>query len=101
MSGRWKAKAEREQEFVEAWSELASWSGQNVPGSGTARLLQSAEDPSVFAGFWSFANADVIRNWRETPGVQQRLGAIRELLDEAEPGIYELRVEVGPDARSG
>jgi heme-degrading monooxygenase HmoA len=95
MSGRWRVKAGQEDAFVRAWEELAMWSSMNVDGTGAARLLQSADDPGLFVGLWEFGGPGAIRDWRAAPEVRTRLEALGALLDDAEPGEFELRAAVG------
>ena len=46
-SGDWHAKPGHEQEFVDAWRELAGWSSDEfAPGWG--KLLRNKEDPTHF-----------------------------------------------------
>lgn len=99
-SGRWETKAGREQEFVDAWRELANWSSGNVRGSGTARLLQGIEDRTRFVGFWAFDDDDALGAWLGSPDVRRRLGALRDMVIDEEPGIFELRVEVPADVEN-
>lgn len=94
-SGRWRPQAGREAEFVHAWEALAMWSSLNVEGVGAARLLQSREDPGLYVGFWEFASDEAIDLWRGRPEVRRGLEALGALLDEAEPGTFELRAAVG------
>ena len=52
-SGDWHVKPGREQEFVDAWRELAGWSTTEfTPGWG--KLLRNREDPAHFisVGEW-------------------------------------------------
>lgn len=94
VSGRWRVKSGLEDRFVDAWEELAVWS-ETTLRSGTARLLQSADDSSVFLGLWEFSSLEAIDAWREQQGVRERLASLGGLVAQADSGDYELRVVVG------
>jgi quinol monooxygenase YgiN len=92
-SGDWHAKSGREQEFVDAWRELARWSTTDfTPGWG--RLFRDTEDPTHFISLGEWPNAQVIDEWRASDGFKQRLGKIRELLDGVSVKAYDLAAEV-------
>ncbi len=93
-SGDWHAKPGREQEFVDAWLELAGWSSTEfAPGWG--KLLRDKEDPTHFVSVGEWPDEQVIEEWRASEGFKQRLGKIRELLDEVSIRTLDLAGEVG------
>ena len=94
-SGRWTVVPGREEEFVAAWSELAEWTSAQVPGSNWARLLQHQEKRNVFLSFGPWDSAEAIAAWRESPGFQERVGRIRGMLEDFEPGVFDSRAEIG------
>src|SRR3990172_6670508 len=81
-SGDWHAKPGREQEFVDAWQELANWSGAEHDVGGWAKLLRDKEDPTHFRSVAEWADDDTIQQWRASEGFKQRMAKIRELLDD-------------------
>jgi heme-degrading monooxygenase HmoA len=91
----WTVKPGSEQEFVNAWTELARWTEQEVPGSGWAKLLRDRDAPNRFFSFGPWESLDAIEGWRSLPGWQERVGRLRELLDGFEPHTLELAAEVG------
>jgi quinol monooxygenase YgiN len=81
-SGDWHVKPGREQEFVDAWRELARWSlAEFDPGWG--KLLRDKEDPTHFISIGEWPDDQVIEAWRASEGFKQRMGEIRQLVDEA------------------
>lgn len=94
-SGRWTVVPGREEQFVAAWSELAEWTSGEIPGSSWARLLQHGEKRNVFLSFGPWESDEAIAAWRESPGFQERVARIRELLEDFDPGVFECRVEIG------
>lgn len=95
VTGTWTVKPGREEEFVTAFETLALWAELNHPESGTARLLQSLERPSMYVGMWEFPGAEAIARWRELRDVGEHLDALAALADHIEEDVFELRVVVG------
>ena len=96
-SGRWTVKPGREDDFAQAWADLAEWTIDNFEGSQWARLLQSRERPTQFVSFGPWGSEDAIGKWRASSGFQERVGAIQEMLEEFQPGVFELRVHFSRD----
>jgi quinol monooxygenase YgiN len=94
-SGRWTVVAGREDEFVAAWQELAEWTVREIAGSRWATLVQDQEAPNRFLSFGPWASAEAIAHWRASPGFQERVGRLRELLEGFEPATYVVRAQVG------
>ena len=94
-SGTWFVKAGREEEFVEAWSELARWTAAEIAPGARAMLLRDRDDPSRFVSLGPWENEELIVAWRESEGFGSRVGAIRELLVEFEAHTLELATQVG------
>jgi heme-degrading monooxygenase HmoA len=93
--GIWTVKPGSEQQFVDAWSELAEWTGAEVAGSSWAKLLRDRERSNRFISFGPWDSLDAIERWRAHPGWQERVQRIRELLDSFEPNTLELAAEHG------
>lgn len=93
-SGTWTVLPARREEFVAAWSELAEWTS-SIPGSSWATLLQHRENPNVFVSFGPWESAEAIAAWRASPGFQDRVGHIRALLEDFEPGVLDCRAHIG------
>jgi heme-degrading monooxygenase HmoA len=70
VSARWTVKPGREEEFVTAFEALALWAELNHPEGGTARLLHSIDEPSVYVGMWEFPGAEAIERWRRRDVVE-------------------------------
>jgi quinol monooxygenase YgiN len=93
-SGDWHVTPGREQEFVDAWQELASWSrAEFAPGWG--KLLRDKQDPAHFLSVGEWANEQVIEEWRASEGFKQRIGVIRGLTNEATIRVLDLAAQVG------
>jgi quinol monooxygenase YgiN len=94
-SGEWHVKPGREQEFVNAWREMADWSGSEYDANGWAKLLRDKEDPTHFRSVGAWPDESVIEEWRASDGFKQRLAKIRELLDDLSIQSFDLAAEVG------
>ena len=95
ISGRWTVVPGREEEFVTARNELAEWTWAEIPGSSWAPLLPHLENPNVFLSFGPCESPEAVAAWRESPGFQERVRRIRELLEGFEPGVFDCRAQIG------
>jgi quinol monooxygenase YgiN len=94
-SGDWLVKPGREQEFVDAWRELAEWSTREYGPEGWGKLLRDKEDPARFRSVGAWPSDHVVAEWRASEGFKQRLAKIHELLDDVTIRTFELAAEVG------
>ena len=94
-SGTWMVKAGREQEFVEAWSDLARWTAAEIAPGARAMLLRDRDDPSRFVSLGPWEDEAAIVAWRESEGFGSRVEAIRELLVEFEAHTLDVATQVG------
>lgn len=92
-SGIWTVKPGSEEQFIAGWSELAAWTGREVPGSMWAKLLRDTGTPNRFISFGPWQSLDAIEAWRSHPGFRERVQGIRELLESFEPSTLELVAE--------
>ncbi|MDQ6811743.1 MAG: antibiotic biosynthesis monooxygenase [Actinomycetota bacterium] len=88
--GTWTVKPGNEQLFVTAWTEMAEWTGREVPGSTWAKLLHDRGAPNRFISFGLWESLEAIENWRALDGFQTRVKQLRELIDGFEPSTLEL-----------
>jgi heme-degrading monooxygenase HmoA len=93
-AGVWTVRPGREEEFVELWADLAEWTAAAFAGrSGT--LLRDREHPNRFLSFGSWESADQIDAWRAAPKWEEVVGRMRELLEDFQPGVYDVAARVG------
>jgi heme-degrading monooxygenase HmoA len=95
----WIVRPGSEEDFVRAWEEFARWSAETFPGAGWVRLLQDEAQPNRFLSVGPWEGSEVIDQWRASDGFQQRIAAIRPLLERFEPGSYVPRVSLGEPSR--
>ena len=92
-SGDWLVKEGREEEFVRAWQELADWTAGSVPGSGRAHLLRDRDESRRFLSFGPWESLEAIASWRSSEGFSQRIGRIRELVEDMHPRTLDVAAE--------
>jgi heme-degrading monooxygenase HmoA len=80
-TGIWNVKKGKEQEFIEAWKEMAEWTFNNIDG-GSARLLQDSKDGSRFISVGQWTSENNIQKWRDTDEFKNALNKINTLLAE-------------------
>lgn len=94
-SGSWLVREGREEEFVEAWRDLATWTKGEIGGAGNPRLLRDRDNPRRFLSFGAWDDARAVETWRASEGFQQRIGKIRALLEDLEVRTLDPVIELG------
>jgi quinol monooxygenase YgiN len=94
-AGSWKTKPGLEDEFVRRWVDLAEWTLAEGLGSGRPVLLRDTGDPTRFVSYGAWESMEQIERWRAHPGFQERVGKLREVLEDFEPQTLELVAEPG------
>jgi quinol monooxygenase YgiN len=92
--GTWTVKPGHEEQFITAWTEMAEWTGREVPGSTWAKLLRDRGASNRFISFGPWESLQAIESWRALDGFQTRVQQLRELLDGFEPSTLELVSEL-------
>jgi heme-degrading monooxygenase HmoA len=94
-TGIWNVKKGKEQDFINAWKEIAEWTFNNMDG-GSARLLQDSKDQSRFISVGLWMSENNIQKWRETDDFKKALEKINNLLVEpSEPHVMQEVATVG------
>jgi heme-degrading monooxygenase HmoA len=83
--GIWITKPGREDEFARRWREMAVWTEREVVAAARGTLLRDREQSNRFVSFGPWACVSDIEAWRANPGFGDRVGAMRELLEEFSP----------------
>jgi quinol monooxygenase YgiN len=81
--GRWTVVSGKEDDFVRAWRDMATWTRSQFP-TATGTLLRDRDQPNVFFSFGSWPNLETVGQWRGSEGFQQYIATIRELLESFE-----------------
>jgi heme-degrading monooxygenase HmoA len=89
----WEVKPGREEDFVNAWDELARWTVE-AGFESTATLLRDRLRQGRFVSFGPWPSAEAAESWRGSPGFAERLRALGETLDRFEPETYDVVLRV-------
>ncbi len=94
----WRVKPGREEEFIQAWREDLGAYFLSLPGAIGGTLLRSVEDPRLFYSFGPWRSLEDIRAMRTDPRTLEVMGKLRELCEEATPGVFQRMLTIGsPD----
>jgi len=85
----WTVLHGREEEFVALWGELAEWTLTRFP-TAQGTLLRDRERPNRFVSFGPWESLELIQEWRSSPEWQEIVSRIRSLLEDFEPGAYDV-----------
>jgi heme-degrading monooxygenase HmoA len=80
--GVWTVKPGREDEFVEAWREMARAAVAEFDPPGRPHLLRDRERPNVFRSFGPWNDAETVERFRAS--IRPRLDEIGELTESIE-----------------
>ena len=81
-SGQWRVKDGQVEEFVRRWTDWLTWSSENIPCFRSARLLRNESDPQRFTSFSDWDDEASRTAWTSSDGFAEKLGAVRECVDE-------------------
>lgn len=86
----WRVKPGNEETFIEAWTTLAETFSKldQPPLWGT--LLRSTTEPNVFYSFGPWRSSTDVEQMRNSAVAQGALSALRQLCEEATPGMYDV-----------
>lgn len=86
----WRVKPGNEEAFIEAWTALADVFATLDQPPLWGRLLRSATEPGVFYSFGPWRSASDVEQMRNSEAAQAALSELRQLCEEATPGMYHL-----------
>jgi len=94
-SGDWLVKPGREEEFIDAWRDLAEWTAAETTQGTRAVLLHDRDEPALFRSFGPWDSDEQVAAWRQSEGFAARIGRIRELLDRFDAHTLDVVADVG------
>lgn len=95
--GIWTVNDGREEEFIAAWRALGEATIAEFP-TARGRLLRDLDNPCRFVSSGPWENLRVVEEWRASTAFTEGVARIRELLDDFEPGTYEVSAEVAANS---
>jgi heme-degrading monooxygenase HmoA len=94
--GIWTIKPGHEEEFIEAWRDMATQTQAEFPDAhGT--LLRDREAPNRFISFGPWESLEQVEMWRASAAFRDGVARMRELLDAFEPHTMDPTVITGKD----
>jgi heme-degrading monooxygenase HmoA len=89
--GIWKVKPGMENEFINAWTSFASWTGENFSGeAGNAFLLRDVSDSLRFISFGPWNSEATIQRWRNSNEFKEFAANITNLCDDFQPNTLKV-----------
>jgi quinol monooxygenase YgiN len=82
--GIWLVKPGRENDFVQAWRDLARRTKEEFPAA-KAVLMHDRDVPNRFISTGPWESLEQIEQWRASAAYEQSLKALNELLEHYEP----------------
>jgi heme-degrading monooxygenase HmoA len=89
-TGSWKPSPDREEAFVQAWTEFAGWAS-GMPGVGTLRLTRDLSDSERYVSFGAWESIDAVRAWKSDPEFRERLARVLQHVADFKPSELETR----------
>jgi heme-degrading monooxygenase HmoA len=86
-SGRFEVEPGKEESFIAAWSEFASWVSER-PGAGTLRLFRDVRNAGRFVSIGEWGDAEAVRSWKSSAEFKERIGRVVKQATEFEPTEY-------------
>jgi heme-degrading monooxygenase HmoA len=83
--GIWITKPGREDDFAERWREMAAWTEREITSAASGTLLRDRDQRNRFVSFGPWASLEDIAAWRANAGFAERVGGMRELLEDFSP----------------
>jgi thioredoxin-dependent peroxiredoxin len=83
-SGTWKPSPGREEAFVEAWQQFASWASL-VPGAGRLLLTRDLHEEGRYVSFGDWSREDAVRAWKGSPEFKERMAQVLQHVAEFQP----------------
>jgi heme-degrading monooxygenase HmoA len=85
-----------EDEFVEAWTDMAARTAAEFPAPA-ATLLRDRAQPNRFISFGPWSSMEDIERWRGSGTFQNGVARIRTLLEDFQPHTLDEVASVGSD----
>ena len=90
----WDAKPGRQEEFVDRWTALVTWTLEAFPGNGPGRLSQDPDEPTRFSSVFGWEQRDQVEEWKSRPEFIRMWAEMEETLAKSDRRTYTLRTEL-------
>ncbi|WP_427134868.1 antibiotic biosynthesis monooxygenase family protein [Pseudarthrobacter sp. S9] len=92
--GIWLVHPGRENDFVQAWRDLARKTKEDFPNAHGV-LMHDRDVPNRFISTGPWESLEQIEQWRASAGYQQGVQDIREMLEHFEPHTLDEAASIG------
>ena len=90
----WLVKAGRENDFVQAWRDMARRTQEDYPRT-TAVLMHDRDVPNRFISTGPWDSLEQIEQWRASAAFTQGLDAMHEMVEHFEPHALDEAATIG------
>jgi heme-degrading monooxygenase HmoA len=97
--GLWKTREGLEEEFIDAWKEVAKAFANLEKPPGVATLIQNVRDSTLFHSITIWKSGDDIRATHENAAAHEAVDRARSLCAEVSPGVFRVAARVVPTTR--
>jgi heme-degrading monooxygenase HmoA len=80
----WTPYPGKEEDFVSAWSEFASWAS-SMPGAGRLSLARDIREPERFISFGGWDSLEQVRGWKGSPEFRGRMARVLQHVSDFNP----------------
>lgn len=87
-SGNWTVKEGQTEAFIDRWQQWLARSTEEVPGFGSARLIQDVSNPQHFLSYSDWDTPEARDAWKQSPEFAEGFSSCRELCDDFRGGDY-------------
>ncbi|QCO98682.1 antibiotic biosynthesis monooxygenase [Arthrobacter sp. 24S4-2] len=92
--GIWLVKPGRENDFVQAWRDLASKTKEDFPGA-KAVLMRDRDVPNRFISTGPWESPEEVERWRASATFTEGYEALREMLEHFQPHTLDEAATIG------
>ncbi len=92
--GIWLIHPGRENDFVQAWRDLARKTDEDFPGR-KAVLMHDRDVPNRFISTGPWDSIEQVDQWRASQGYQQNMQTIKEMVEHFEPHTLDEAARIG------
>ena len=88
-TGTWRPTRGREDAFMQAWAEFASWASSR-DGAGTLTLTRERSDSRRFVSFGVWESEEAVRAWKGGDEFREGLARVLQHVDDFKPAELEV-----------
>lgn len=96
-AGVWTVREGREEDFIRLWKQLGADTVEGFPNAA-GTLLRDRERPTRFISFGRWQSVEEVERWRSSPAFREVVREMGAVLDDFEPGTFDVVVKIGTGA---